>query len=153
MTEHDVRSAMALTQVLVKDLAFRLSIESAIAALFLWIGEFQLTAIWLLMVIPSEFAEVILSRAMNKADVVTKRHLFAQFAISIFGGAAWAVTGGLSLVDGQYRLYVGWRVDDGRCDHARVAEIRRMDEGCDHRSVFAGRRLAFHGMRAAEHQP
>ena len=93
MTEHDVRSAMALTQVLVKDLAFRLSIESAIAALFLWIGEFQLTAIWLLMVIPSEFAEVILSRAMNKADVVTKRHLFAQFAISIFGGAAWAVTG------------------------------------------------------------
>ena len=92
-TEEDFNSAMAMSRVLVQDLVFRLGIELVLAALFLWAGRPVLAGFWLLAIIPSELAEVILCNAMQKVDRARPSHLYFQFAVSICGGTSWAACG------------------------------------------------------------
>ena len=59
MTEEDHRASEALGAVLVKDLVFRIGIEAVLACLWAACGQATFAMVWLAIVIPAEFGEVV----------------------------------------------------------------------------------------------
>ena len=93
MTEEDRKAADALGMVLTKDLVFRLLIELTLASLYIWIGEVWFAAIWLSLIIPAEFGEIILQRLKSYDPRPGNKYLYGQFFISLYGGGTWAAGG------------------------------------------------------------
>ncbi len=93
MTSEDIQAVNALGGELVKDLVPRLVIETVIAGFCVWIGHPVAGLIWLMLIVPGEFLEVILHHCIKSGNRITSRALYGQFAISLIGGGIWSGMG------------------------------------------------------------
>lgn len=101
LSEEDYIDAEAMSSVLVKDLIFRLTIEFVLASLFVAIGRPWLAFFWLVAIIPSELAEVLICRMMDRAEKLKPHHLLAQFSVSLAGGSTWSICGAYLWTTGE----------------------------------------------------
>ncbi len=90
MTEEDHRASEALGAVLVKDLVFRIGIELVLVVLWALCGQVEFALIWLALVVPAEFGEVVLEQLKKRDKNPGDGYLYGQFFVSLFGGGTWA---------------------------------------------------------------
>ncbi len=90
MTEDDHRASEALGAVLVKDLIFRIGIELVLVLLWALCGQVEFALIWLALVVPAEFGEVVLEQLKKRDKNPGDGYLYGQFFVSLFGGGTWA---------------------------------------------------------------